>query len=188
MRRKVEIAMRRKETVRKAVLCVAVAAAMFVGVAIPRVYAADYSEGNVNVNETVVFPGKTLDCTDATIIVYRDDTGKSMKEVTIESGQADYTVLTCEEAVLGSDYTIPVGMVFDGWKIIEVPGTSGGQWTLQLCLKGERNVISTVGSWKLEEGEEYHLQGGITHVDGDPTTYANPITFTVSQTKSYTFK
>lgn len=186
MRRKVEIAMRRKETVRKAVLCVAVAAAMFVGVAIPRVYAADYSEGNVNVNETVVFPGKTLDCTDATRVCYLNDKGNEMTNGNIPVSSVSEHAVQSYESVCGSNDTIPAGMVFDGWLITEIPETSGGQWTLQLCLKGEENTISTVGSWKLETGGTYSLQG-VTHVDGDPTTYANPITFTVSESRSYTF-
>ena len=48
-------------------------------------------------------------------------------------------------------------------------------------------VISQAGTYELQPYIMYLLKGGITHVEGDITNYANPISFTVDSSSVYTF-
>lgn len=47
--------------------------------------------------------------------------------------------------------------------------------------------IHTVGTYELQPGVIYTLQGNLTHVEGDATVYANHISFTVNTHGWYTF-
>lgn len=51
----------------------------------------------------------------------------------------------------------------------------------------QNTVISQAGTYQLQPYIMYLLKGGITHVEGDITSYANPISFTVDSSSAYTF-
>lgn len=48
-------------------------------------------------------------------------------------------------------------------------------------------VISQAGTYELQPYMIYLLKGSVSHVEGDITNYANPISFTVSSSGTYTF-
>lgn len=186
---------------RKAVLCVAVAFAMFVGVAIPRVYAENYSPSDVKVGETVVQEGDVLEFPEGAdqgmLIHYLDDNNNFLSIVNIEKGK-NYTIPDYNS--LGIYSQIEVGMKFDGWKVMKKPAEGAGQpqWELRRCLKSSKdasgnnaeNAIYLTGSYTLKKDTVYTLKDGLTHVQGDATTYAKEIQFTVKadEQTQYFFK
>ena len=48
-------------------------------------------------------------------------------------------------------------------------------------------VISQAGTYELQPYMIYLLKGSVSHVEGDITNYANPISFTVNSSGTYTF-
>lgn len=192
MRRKVEIAMRRKGTVRKAVLCVAVAVAMFVGTAIPRVYATNHLPSGTAVG-TQVDEGDVLEFPNGATnqgmqIRYLDESNNVLAEVNTEK---NYTIPEYNSLRMKNDSQLQVGEKFAYWEVSEVPAEGGNplQWTLVRHLdSGGANEINLIGSYDLEAGTTYTLNGGLNHVKGDNTTYASGISFTVGTNTTCTFE